>query len=198
MFPHLGTYRAALVASLRGRCWNGGCALFAWADPGGAGGHDRRVAPNRTLAGTTRQPHTLTDAIMNDIGPTARFGFVTSPLVLGSFWVALLAHFYRLVGDAKCPRGLCDTCAYTAVGDFLPALVGAASDRPAATDGQLDLPRYGSAAAALTVGRCSPKKNVACSRLFSGAATLFIGLLCVTGLEAKPVRNQITSPSSVS
>ena len=66
-------------------------------------------------------------------------------LGLGSFFLRFV--FTGLVGDREMPAWLLRHLRYTAVA-ILPALVAPQVIWPAATDGQLDLPRMAAAAAA--------------------------------------------------
>ena len=109
---------------------------------------------------------------MNDID-TGTLWFVIIALGLGSFGLRFV--FTGLVGDREMPAWLLRHLRYTAVA-ILPALVAPQVIWPAATDGQLDLPRM-AAAAALTVGGLT--KNVLLA-IISGAATLY-GLLWLLG-----------------
>ena len=104
---------------------------------------------------------------------TGTLWFVIIALGLGSFGLRFV--FTGLVGDREMPAWLLRHLRYTAVA-ILPALVAPQVIWPAATDGQLDLPRM-AAAAALTVGVLT--KNVLLA-IISGAATLY-GLLWLLG-----------------
>jgi len=96
---------------------------------------------------------------------TGTLWFVIIALGIGSFGLRFV--FTGLVGDREMPAWLLRHLRYTAVA-ILPALVAPQVIWPAATDGQLDLPRM--AAAALTIGVIT--KNVLLA-IISGAATLY-------------------------
>ena len=98
---------------------------------------------------------------------TGTLWFVIIALGIGSFGLRFV--FTGLVGDREMPAWLLRHLRYTAVA-ILPALVAPQVIWPAATDGQLDLPRMAAAAAALTIGVITKKVLLA---IISGAATLY-------------------------
>ncbi len=100
--------------------------------------------------------------------------FVIICLGIGSFGLRFV--FTGLVGDREMPAWLLRHLRYTAVA-ILPALVAPQVIWPAATGGQLDLPRI--AAAAVTLGVGVTTKNVLVA-IISGAVTLY-GLLWLLG-----------------
>ncbi len=89
---------------------------------------------------------------------------------LGSFGLRFL--FLGVIGDRELPEWVLRHLRYTAVA-VLPGLVAPLVLWPAATEGQPDPARL--AAAALTLGVGYVTKNVLAA-IFSGAATLFLGL----------------------
>lgn len=89
---------------------------------------------------------------------------------LGSFGLRFL--FLGVIGDRELPEWVLRHLRYTAVA-VLPGLVAPLVLWPAATEGQPDPARL--AAAAVTLGVGYVTKNVLAA-IFSGAATLFLGL----------------------
>jgi branched-subunit amino acid transport protein len=89
---------------------------------------------------------------------------------LGSFGLRFL--FLGVIGDRELPEWVLRHLRYTAVA-VLPGLVAPLVLWPAATEGQPDPTRL--AAAAVTLGVGYVTKNVLAA-IFSGAATLFLGL----------------------
>jgi branched-subunit amino acid transport protein len=89
---------------------------------------------------------------------------------LGSFGLRFL--FLGVIGDRKMPEWVLRHLRYTAVA-VLPGLVAPLVLWPAATGGQPDPARLSAALVTLGVGYAT--KNVLAA-IFSGAATLFLGL----------------------
>lgn len=95
-------------------------------------------------------------------------------LALGSF--ALRFVFIGFVGGRTMPEWLLRHLRYTAAA-IIPALIAPLVAWPAATNGEPDLPRMSSAAAALAVGVLT--RNVIAG-ILAGAAVLY-GLLYLLG-----------------
>lgn len=105
---------------------------------------------------------------------TTTIWIVIFGLGIGSFGLRFL--FLGLIGDRPIPEWILRHLRYTAVG-FLPAIASPLVLMPAATGGQLDLPRLTAGLVTLLVGYFS--KSVLWA-IFAGAVMLY-GLLYLLG-----------------